>query len=941
MTTLRKVGLDEVERRLAALDASEGPGTTEGAPAAADPTPTISGVRLRLRRSVVLATTFDPTQLRVGREDLAAEDLSTFLSEDCEAVRRPASWTWRLGGAVRAEALRALSPSERKALLADEKQNAPETDLPRLAAAMLLRGRVNVAGLDQPMLRALLIALDWLEAIEPNRPERATIQDRLAILEVQRPLRMLTSGYFVGRAVELKRIQQHLLNGRVRPAGPLIVTGTGGVGKSTLIAKAVLDAWDGKQRLNATYFTFDRADLRADNPATLLAEAARQLAASSRGSTRDAAERFVERVRATDLQYGTERRSRANVARSKGASLSVGRSDLAKLASDYARLARRQPGHIVWILDTFEVAQRVGPDGLRELAWLLDELDRVVGLRWRVLISGRGTVRGFGGEEMHLEGLDPLNARSLLVHQLKGTKLAAKVIDSVVAQIGTNPLSIRLVGELLRLEAKDGASSSTTNMQRLVFRAEKGQIQGVLYRRILDRLAGEDIKKMAKPGLVVRSIDAEVVRKVLAKPCGLGRLTVAEATDLIERLGREASLGEPAEPGVFRYREDIRGLMLPLLERESPGQVQAIHEAAFNFHAGRWRKTKSRADKVEELYHRLALGQDEATLGKAWDQEAAQGLQSSMEELPVGSQVYLADRLGWTVDPKLLKEAGDLSWANQTALEVRALLDMGDATSALDRARARKGPAVRALMDPLIIESLAVLRRDAEAITQANRTLGWAASAAAWPTYIEVAVLGARIAEDAGEWTKAKRLLNDARQAAEDTEDRILHLAAGVALLRIHRRSKVRHTKASKAFREEVLAEGRGMTSAERRANPTVVSGLAAEFGAEAPDLVAAATDLVGVDLTTAAGEALIRSLSSEDRQAFNRYAREEASSETGPATAPPEDPEDEDLGWLSEGTSTEQSSVVGEFLKSDRPSGTWTDAVSNAFRHDADSRAF
>ena len=86
---------------------------------------------------------------------------------------------------------------------------------------------------------------------------------------------------------------------------------------------------------------------------------------------------------------------------------------------------------------------------------------------------------------------------------------------------------------------------------------------------------------------------------------------------------------------------------------------------------------------------------------------------------------------------------------------------------------------------------------------------------------------------------------------------------------------------------------------------------------------------------------ALITSLSSEDRQEFNRFAREESSPDTGPAEEPPADPDDEDLDWLAKGTSAEQSSVVSEFLKSDHKSQKWSEAVSDSFRHESDSQAF
>ena len=266
------------------------------------------------------------------------------------------------------------------------------------------------------------------------------------------------------------------------------------------------------------------------------------------------------------------------------------------------------------------------------------------------------------------------------------------------------------------------------------------------------------------------------------------------------------------------------------------------------------------------------LAQPAKSLTAAWDRDAAMLLQPALNEFPPAAQAYLAERLGWTVDPAIFRAAEDDSWAEQAARLCRQRLTSGDVEGALNLARERVSDRVRPLMDPIVIEALATLGRTNDALAQADETMNWAAKNGQSQTYIAVSVMAARIAEDAGDWKRALDLLQAARDVTEEDPDPIMHLAAGVAMLRVQRRSETKPTKADIALRAAVLYEGRALRPSQRRRNPTLIRDLAAEFGAEAPDLVSAATELVGVDLGSDAGSELIGSLSSEDRESFNNF---------------------------------------------------------------------
>ena len=70
--------------------------------------------------------------------------------------------------------------------------------------------------------------------------------------------------------------------------------------------------------------------------------------------------------------------------------------------------------------------------------------------------------------------------------------------------------------------------------------------QAVLYERFLGHIADERVRELAHPGLVLRRVTPELVRSVLAGPCGLGAIDERQARQLPERLAmRYGSVSGP------------------------------------------------------------------------------------------------------------------------------------------------------------------------------------------------------------------------------------------------------------------------------------------------------------------------------------------------------------------------------------------------------------
>jgi hypothetical protein len=115
-----------------------------------------------------------------------------------------------------------------------------------------------------------------------------------------------------------------------------------------------------------------------------------------------------------------------------------------------------------------------------------------------------------------------------------------------------NPLSLRLAAEIL--EADD--SREWGDIENLT---DDTAIQGILYGRILGHIHQDDVKKIAHPGLILRRITADLIRQVLAEPCGVRMDDPKYADTLFDLLRNELSLVTP-EGDAVRRRADMRHL---------------------------------------------------------------------------------------------------------------------------------------------------------------------------------------------------------------------------------------------------------------------------------------------------------------------------------------------------------------------------------------------
>ncbi|HJQ39517.1 MAG TPA: effector-associated domain EAD1-containing protein, partial [Thermoanaerobaculia bacterium] len=247
------------------------------------------------------------------------------------------------------------------------------------------------------------------------------------------------------------------------------------------------------------------------------------------------------------------------------------------------------------------------------------------------------------------------------------TELAA----TIRRHVGGNPLTLRLAATVFRTEGGD------PSLFKLAA-ADRENIQGQLFARILRHVHDEDVRKIAHPGLVLRRVTPEIIREVLAGPCELDVPDEKRARELFEQLAREVALVSAAEPGVVEHRSDVRRLMLRSLHETEPVKVVAIHRAAVDY----YHRFDDSLARAEEIYHLLWL-QERDQAKERYAPEAKPFLLGAMEELALPEQAFLADLVGDDLPPDARASATLEIWERAAERRVDEYLRNGDAKSAL------------------------------------------------------------------------------------------------------------------------------------------------------------------------------------------------------------------------------------------------------------------
>ena len=535
---------------------------------------------------------------------------------------------------------------------------------------------------DPDALRALLTVVDWLDGAVTGLPDSQRLRSALERATLLAPFRHLTRGFFAGRDQELKELADYVARGQDLP---LFIYSPGGMGKSALLARFVLDNAERDPMDAATwrpfvYLDFDRPELDAADLAGVLFAMMRQLGPQ--------APEIASDVQALlDRQSRIKRGERAQRRpRSKRQSLAARLTpkDLESVLDSMTVLLAGSAGKapIVLILDTLEEVQFANPDAIGPLVQLVGDLrKRIPGLR--PVLAGRIPVEA-GVKLMELEPLEKAASEALLSNELPAD-LARKteLVTRLAEIVGGNPLSLRLAAEIVRREARNANRVIEELDDELKDLVGDAIVQGRLYERILGHLHDDSVKAIAHPGLALRKITWELIRDVLAGPCGLGALDESAARGVFDKLAKEVALVRRGRnTDELELRPELRRIVRDDLARDSrtTEKRMVIHGSAVAFYESR----SELADRAEEIYHRLARGEDSDHVDMRWLNGIEPFLRDAVGELPPHGNVYLANRLGGVADEHQITSASPIEWEAYAAKRAGDMLMFGQPQRALD-----------------------------------------------------------------------------------------------------------------------------------------------------------------------------------------------------------------------------------------------------------------
>lgn len=737
----------------------------------------------QLREFAGLPRDADWVQLSIDAELVAAAQ-----NAKAGTVAIPARW--RLRPAARRRALQQLRSEGRLAqALAALPAAVSERDT---LLRQLLGAGIDLQQLDFRQTALLREVLHWLEGSEFAAP--ALIQAaarRLDRLQLFKPFQRLLADGFQGRQKELKTLRDYVgvaepgseLGRVVRRfalrsapgASPLVLYGPGGIGKSTVLAQFLMEHCgpDVAQPLPFVYIDIDRLGFRTADFGHFTVEAVRQLARQASEST------AMLESELTLLQAAASESSSSDA----GARNVNADEWLNRFAAIIERLAEFRGLPLILVIDTFEEIQRRG-NVEEDFVWdVLVRLQREIP-DLRTVVSGRAPPRQSAPPGLRLQGLERPASEALVdtyLAQHELGRLDAVTRKRVLDIARDNPLTLRLALRLLRQHGAAALADIATT-RWLVFRLAEEKVQALLHTRVLSHIDDEEVRRLAHPGLAVRRITPEVISEVLASPCRIAVRDAAHAQSLFERLQREVGLVEIDADGSLLHRSDVRSVMLEsLLAEAGSDTIRKIDNAAIAY----YQDIDTATARAEEIYHRLRQAQPAAQIDARWRDDVAVLLGNAIDELPAASRLYLASRLGLSVDEDLRRTADQGSWERLAARRARAALNRG----ALDTARAVLVERTERLDGSPLWEIQAELQRSTgqfeAAIDHVDRAVAAGGFAACETVTLQfVAVLAA---EALGDYTQARQRLTMLQAMNAFHTDEMLKLRLDVCAQRLAR----------------------------------------------------------------------------------------------------------------------------------------------------------
>ena len=658
------------------------------------------------------------------------------------------------------ERQRLLESAPSLAVLQQARGKTPPTDARQAVIDRILQGGdFDFSAIAETDLPYWLQAVRWFANVVPDLPTPKAINRTLQRRRVRSQFNPIVED-FQGRTAELAKISSWFNNPK---AGPMVVTGIGGVGKSSLVARFALSL---PAKTLLLWLDFDRADLAPDNARSVLTQLIQQASVQ------------IDDFANLELPPPAQQE--------KG----TGLVELAKQATKQeqlaaervgAELARHMNGAVppLLVLDGFEVAQHAEH---HNKIWnvLKSVLEKLPALR--VIVSGRAEVSGLRlagrkARSMHLTGIPRSDAKTWLHKQ--GITDESK-LEQLLDMADGVPLNLKFVVRLA--EAGDDFADLPKLQQEMN--------SAYLNNRILIRVLDPEIRdtNLVADVLVLRRITPDLIGAVVPERLPLG-LTPDEvfdrlknALDLVDTqsiftnlTGNTSGNTEKA----FWLRPELRIGTLRLLETADANRVRGIDERAAHWYAQQ--DSENSIYAAELVYHRLRLG-DIPGAETAWSNDCIKFLQRAEENLyPTATEERQWLR-------KQLKAANTKAhklsvWEQEAAERIQDKLSRAlhsDLAYVLGERKGRSKPSPLVFYDAWLRYSTGDVEGARRLLKNADKTEG--------PAGRDQTVLAALLARQCGEYPEADRLLariNDESHWADRPEGNREALAVRAARVRL------------------------------------------------------------------------------------------------------------------------------------------------------------
>lgn len=300
--------------------------------------------------------------------------------------------------------------------------------------------------------------------------------------------------------------------------------------------------------------------------------------------------------------------------------------------------------------------------------------------------------------------------------------------------------------------------------------------------------------------------------------------------------------------GSLRHRADVRRAMLEdLTDHVGRDVVEAIDKAAVTF----YEKRPDRISRAEEIYHRLRLQEDTAVLESRWIPDAAIRLKGAGDELPAELRLWLAEKLGVTLDEAVRTTANQHAWERQAARAADRFLASREGQRALEVLHERADRLPRSTLYALEAEAYRLVGKYDEALRVARAGVESASAAGAIDMALDLLLKMVVIEEARGRLDAADRLLTEASAVADSTSNEILWLRVLITRLRVQRQLRPE----AREERANLRTAARGILTPDvlrkLRRFPVLLREVAAELAKDDSQLAAVAIETLGLEVAS------------------------------------------------------------------------------------------